>query len=206
MKNKIRLFLNPLLFIESLIIFPILPIFFLVIFYNIYQLNGGLDTNLWILFVVMESFGIFSIFYVLMNTGTNIVLSEEGVELHRGFKKTVFHCWDDYRYCEKGYYLYYGKFPSYYIVISTYKLRTCELLKINSISISEKVIKVKYNKKSIDSFLRILPPRLSEPLKNQFKNIKPPKINFIPWHSKSPSFSRGFVFCLLSPESKQELS
>ena len=92
MKNKIRLFLNPLLFIESLIVFPILPIFFLVIFYNIYQLNGGLDTNLWILFVVMESFGIFSIFYVLMNTGTNIVLSEEGVELHRGFKKTVFHC------------------------------------------------------------------------------------------------------------------
>ncbi len=205
MKNKIRLFLNPLLFIESLIVFPILPIFFLVIFYNIYQLNGGLDTNLWILFVVMESFGIFSIFYVLMNTGTNIVLSEEGVELHRGFKKTVFHCWDNYRYCEKGYFLYYGKFPSYYIVISTYKLRTCELLKISSIPISEKVIKVKYNKKSIDSFLRILPQDFPNHLKINLKTSNHQRLILFRDTQKAP-LSRGLIFCLLSPKIKQEPS
>ena len=180
MKNKVRLFLNPSLFIESLIIFPMLPIFFLLIFYNIYQLNGGLNTTLWILFVLMESFAIFSVFFVLLNTSAHIVLSKKGVEFHHGFKKPVFHPWDYYGYCEKGYYLYYGAFPSYYIILSTYKLKTCELTKINGIPISERVIRLKYNKKSFETLSKILPPRLSLSLVNQFKDIKAPKVNFLP--------------------------
>jgi hypothetical protein len=130
--------------------------------------------------ITADVFCVFYCFYVLSISSAHIVLSEKGVEFHHGIKKPVFHPWDYYGYCEKGYYLYYGAFPSYYIVLSTYKLKTCELTKINSIPVSEKVIKIKYNKKSFETFSQILPPRLSLSLESQFKDIKAPKVNFLP--------------------------
>lgn len=179
MNNKIKLLLNPTLFLECLIFCPLIVAMGFFIHYAL-SLAENYDLFAKIMCIIIDVFCIFYYFYALSISGAHIVISEKGVEFHHGFKKPVFHPWDYYGYCEKGYYLYYGAFPSYYIVLSTYKLKTCELTKINSIPVSEKVIRLKYNKKSFEALSKILPPRLSLSLVNQFKDIKATKVNFIP--------------------------
>ena len=94
------------------------------------------------------------------------------------FKKPIYRSWDFYVNCEKAHYLYYG-IPSYYIVLSNFKLRTDELSHINAMEMSDRCICIKYNKKSFDALMQMLPLRLTIQLEKQFKDIKAPKVNII---------------------------
>lgn len=122
-----------------------------------------------------------AIIYILAapTISTKIVITNEGAKLSRPFRKSVYHPWDFYTNCEKAYYLYYGM-PSYYIVLSNFKLKTDELCHINGMEMNDRCIRIKYNKKNFDALMQMLPPKFAVQLENQFKDIKAPKINFIP--------------------------
>lgn len=172
--NKSLLSLFAFAFLGISAFFPAMLGYFIIVFPKTSDkiLCGVFILVFWVIAFAMS-------YVFLPKAGAKIIISKEQIELKRPFKGSDFHPWSFYTNCDKGYYLYYGM-PSYYIVLSNFKLRTDELSHINRMEMSDRCIRIKYNKKNYDALMKMLPPKLAVSLENQFKDIKAPKVNFIP--------------------------
>ncbi len=111
-------------------------------------------------------------------TDARMILTKEGVEFRRWFKKTEFHPYKDYPYVEKAFYMYYGM-PIYYIVLSNWRLSETQRASINWGSSTVDCIKIRYKKKEYEALMSIVPPRIASTIRAKFSDVPFGKFDFL---------------------------
>ena len=103
------------------------------------------------------------------------VLTNKEILLYIPYKKTIKKTYDDFPFCNIGFYSQNTKgvigHNRYFMVLSQEKLGE-ELQNINLICNSEKIIKIKFNKKNCNLLLSILPDEKRTILETQLRRTE----------------------------------
>ena len=180
MEKRVKIYCNKKVFVATLVLvltFIAIDVFFFYLATE--HFTSQIPTNSYSILAPFSFLVLAAVILALsMGTDARMILTKEGVEFRRWFKKTEFHPYKDYPYVEKAFYMYYGM-PMYYIVLSNFRLPEKYRTAINFGPSTNDCIKIRYKKKEYEALMSIVPPRIASTLRAKFNDVPFGKFDFL---------------------------